>query len=113
MSRQPVGLARSCSSSHCEKYPSESFVSSKTAHDLTLLFLAEFGVFVDSYGRRSRTDDLKWNRLPLAFGRCRGMFIWVMGITEMRKHICGKGILCPQQFHFLLPLPALPEAIFT
>lgn len=40
------------------------------AHDMTLLFLAEFGVFVDSYGRRSRTDDLKWNRLPLAFGRC-------------------------------------------
>uniref|UniRef100_A0A2K5Y537 Citron Rho-interacting kinase n=1 Tax=Mandrillus leucophaeus TaxID=9568 RepID=A0A2K5Y537_MANLE len=27
----------------------------------------EFGVFVDSYGRRSRTDDLKWSRLPLAF----------------------------------------------
>lgn len=31
--------------------------------------LAEFGVFVDSYGRRSRTDDLKWSRLPLAFGK--------------------------------------------
>lgn len=33
-------------------------------------FSAEFGVFVDSYGRRSRSDDLKWSRLPLAFGRC-------------------------------------------
>ncbi|NXW27024.1 CTRO kinase, partial [Phaetusa simplex] len=32
-----------------------------------LLCFHEFGVFVDSYGRRSRTDDLKWNRLPLAF----------------------------------------------
>ncbi|KAB1255413.1 Citron Rho-interacting kinase [Camelus dromedarius] len=32
-----------------------------------LCLLAEFGVFVDSYGRRSRTDDLKWSRLPLAF----------------------------------------------
>uniref|UniRef100_A0A8C8AVF4 Citron Rho-interacting kinase n=1 Tax=Otus sunia TaxID=257818 RepID=A0A8C8AVF4_9STRI len=39
-----------------------------------LLCFHEFGVFVDSYGRRSRTDDLKWNRLPLAFGR---------------KHPCG------------------------
>ncbi|KAB0392718.1 hypothetical protein E2I00_013147, partial [Balaenoptera physalus] len=34
-----------------------------------LLCFHEFGVFVDSYGRRSRTDDLKWSRLPLAFGR--------------------------------------------
>lgn len=34
--------------------------------------LAEFGVFVDSYGRRSRTDDLKWSRLPLAFGESHG-----------------------------------------
>lgn len=33
-----------------------------------LLCFHEFGVFVDSYGRRSRTDDLKWSRLPLAFG---------------------------------------------
>lgn len=30
--------------------------------------LSEFGVFVDSYGRRSRTDDIKWSRLPLSFG---------------------------------------------
>lgn len=30
--------------------------------------LAEFGVFVDAYGRRSRTDELKWSRLPLTFG---------------------------------------------
>ncbi|KAJ7309514.1 hypothetical protein JRQ81_007560, partial [Phrynocephalus forsythii] len=32
-----------------------------------LLCFHEFGVFVDSYGRRSRSDDLKWSRLPLAF----------------------------------------------
>lgn len=29
---------------------------------------AEFGVFVDAYGRRSRTEDIKWSRLPLSFG---------------------------------------------
>ncbi|KAB1255412.1 Citron Rho-interacting kinase [Camelus dromedarius] len=37
-----------------------------------LLCFHEFGVFVDSYGRRSRTDDLKWSRLPLAFGGIAG-----------------------------------------
>lgn len=31
----------------------------------------EFGVFVDAYGRRSRTDDIKWSRLPLSFGKTK------------------------------------------
>lgn len=30
---------------------------------------AEFGLFVDAYGRRSRTEDIKWSRLPLSFGK--------------------------------------------
>ncbi|XP_014673016.1 PREDICTED: citron Rho-interacting kinase-like, partial [Priapulus caudatus] len=33
-----------------------------------LLCFHEFGVFVDAYGCRSRKDDMKWSRLPLAFG---------------------------------------------
>nr|XP_006815753.1 PREDICTED: citron Rho-interacting kinase-like [Saccoglossus kowalevskii] len=32
-----------------------------------VFFFSEFGVFVDEYGRRSRPEDLKWTRLPLAF----------------------------------------------
>ncbi|TKS78001.1 Citron Rho-interacting kinase [Collichthys lucidus] len=32
-----------------------------------LLCFHEFGVFVDTYGRRSRTEDIKWSRLPLSF----------------------------------------------
>ncbi|XP_063966882.1 citron rho-interacting kinase-like isoform X2 [Lytechinus pictus] len=32
-----------------------------------LLCFHEFGIFVDSKGRRSRPDDMKWTRLPLAF----------------------------------------------
>lgn len=35
----------------------------------TLYYVAEFGVFVDTYGRRSRTEDIKWSRLPLSFGK--------------------------------------------
>lgn len=26
-------------------------------------------MFVDTYGRRSRTEDIKWSRLPLSFGK--------------------------------------------
>ena len=40
---------------------------------LFFLFFLEFGIFVDWQGRRSRKEDLKWSRLPLAFGRS---FLW-------------------------------------
>ncbi|XP_069789548.1 citron Rho-interacting kinase-like isoform X13 [Narcine bancroftii] len=42
-------------------------VNSSGQKDEFLLCFHEFGVIVDAYGRRSRTDDLKWKRLPLAF----------------------------------------------
>ena len=35
---------------------------------LVFNFFSEFGIFVDWQGRRSRKGDLKWSRLPLAFG---------------------------------------------
>ncbi|XP_041436203.1 citron rho-interacting kinase isoform X1 [Xenopus laevis] len=43
-------------------------VNSTGQREEYLLCFHEFGVFVDSYGRRSRTEDLKWSRIPLAFG---------------------------------------------
>ncbi|KAL2092757.1 hypothetical protein ACEWY4_012555 [Coilia grayii] len=42
-------------------------VSSTPQKEEYLLCFHEFGLFVDSYGRRSRPDDLKWTRAPLAF----------------------------------------------
>uniref|UniRef100_UPI00398F48EE citron Rho-interacting kinase-like isoform X2 n=1 Tax=Pristiophorus japonicus TaxID=55135 RepID=UPI00398F48EE len=42
-------------------------VNSSGQKEEFLLCFHEFGVVVDSYGRRSRTDDLKWRRLPLSF----------------------------------------------
>ncbi|KAF5929243.1 hypothetical protein HPG69_019264 [Diceros bicornis minor] len=48
-------------------------VNSAGQREEYLLCLHEFGVFVDSYGRRSRTDDLKWSRLPLAFAQGLGL----------------------------------------
>lgn len=43
----------------------------KCIDDWTVCFIyvAEFGVFVDAYGRRSRNEDIKWSRLPLSFGK--------------------------------------------
>lgn len=40
-----------------------------TRYLTTFISAAEFGVFVDAYGRRSRTEDIKWSRLPLSFGK--------------------------------------------
>ncbi|XP_077600494.1 citron Rho-interacting kinase-like isoform X1 [Stigmatopora nigra] len=42
-------------------------VASGVQKEEYLLCFHEFGVFVDTYGRRSRTDDIKWSRLPLSF----------------------------------------------
>lgn len=45
--------------------------------------VAEFGVFVDSYGRRSRTEEIKWSRLPLSFGNC--CFFHLNSLIELKK----------------------------
>ncbi|XP_037088374.1 citron rho-interacting kinase-like [Pollicipes pollicipes] len=37
-----------------------------------LLCYHELGVFVDQFGSRSRKQDIKWTRLPLAFGELTG-----------------------------------------
>lgn len=42
---------------------------------------AEFGVFVDAYGRRSRTDELKWSRLPLTFGKNETIYLGFWGVA--------------------------------
>uniref|UniRef100_A0A671USB2 Citron rho-interacting serine/threonine kinase n=1 Tax=Sparus aurata TaxID=8175 RepID=A0A671USB2_SPAAU len=42
-------------------------VASSLQKEEYLLCFHEFGVFVDTYGRRSRTEDIKWSRLPLSF----------------------------------------------
>lgn len=42
-------------------------VTTAPQKDEYLLCFHEFGVFVDAYGRRSRSEDIKWSRLPLSF----------------------------------------------
>ncbi|KTF92971.1 hypothetical protein cypCar_00046340, partial [Cyprinus carpio] len=52
--------------------------------------VAEFGVFVDAYGRRSRSDDIKWSRLPLSFAY-REPYLFVtyfnsLDVIEVQSH---------------------------
>ncbi|XP_033627740.1 citron Rho-interacting kinase-like [Asterias rubens] len=56
-----------------------------------LLCFHEFGVFVDSKGRRTRAEDMKWSRLPLAF-MFRGPYLYVthfnsMEVCEIKPHV--------------------------
>ncbi|XP_052411504.1 citron rho-interacting kinase isoform X11 [Carassius gibelio] len=55
-----------------------------------LLCFHEFGVFVDAYGRRSRSDDIKWSRLPLSFAY-REPYLFVtyfnsLDVIEVQSH---------------------------
>lgn len=40
----------------------------RTAEPEYLLCFNVFGVFVDKYGQRTRSDDIKWSHVPLGFG---------------------------------------------
>ncbi len=52
-----------------DKWTTKHLKLQKISQHITLLcfLLTEFGIFVDSTGRRSRDEDMKWSRLPLAF----------------------------------------------
>ncbi|XP_023664142.2 citron rho-interacting kinase isoform X2 [Paramormyrops kingsleyae] len=65
-------------------------VNSAPQKDEFLLCFHEFGVFVDAYGRRSRTEDIKWSRLPLSFAY-REPYLFVtyfnsLDVIEIRQH---------------------------
>uniref|UniRef100_H3D1L4 Citron rho-interacting serine/threonine kinase n=1 Tax=Tetraodon nigroviridis TaxID=99883 RepID=H3D1L4_TETNG len=56
-----------------------------------LLCFHEFGVFVDAYGRRSRTEDIKWSRLPLSFAAYREPYLFItyfnsLDVIEIQGH---------------------------
>ncbi|XP_027737724.1 citron Rho-interacting kinase isoform X6 [Empidonax traillii] len=71
-----------------------------------LLCFHEFGVFVDSYGRRSRTDDLKWNRLPLAFAyREPYLFVTHFNSLEVIEIQARAALGTPARAHLEIPNP--------
>ncbi|XP_029108972.1 citron Rho-interacting kinase isoform X2 [Scleropages formosus] len=65
-------------------------VNSSPQKDEYLLCFHEFGVFVDAYGRRTRSEDMKWSRLPLSFAY-REPYLFVMyfnslDVVEIQGH---------------------------
>ncbi|XP_067911362.1 citron Rho-interacting kinase-like isoform X3 [Heterodontus francisci] len=71
-----------------------------------LLCFHEFGVIVDSYGRRSRTDDLKWRRLPLAFAyREPYLFVTHFNSVEVIEIQGRHTVSVPSRAHLDIPNP--------
>ncbi|KAJ8414747.1 hypothetical protein AAFF_G00022700 [Aldrovandia affinis] len=71
-----------------------------------LLCFHEFGVFVDAYGRRSRIEDVKWSRLPLAFAY-REPYLFVtyfnsLDVIEVQGHAT---VGPPAHAHLDIPNP--------
>ncbi|XP_022526153.2 citron Rho-interacting kinase isoform X6 [Astyanax mexicanus] len=65
-------------------------VSSTPQKEEYLLCFHEFGVFVDAYGRKSRSDELRWSRLPLTFA-FREPYLFVtyfnsLDVIELQGH---------------------------
>ncbi|XP_061762981.1 citron rho-interacting kinase isoform X1 [Nerophis ophidion] len=87
----PIAIMQVASSMHKEEY---------------LLCFHEFGVFVDTYGRRSRTEDLKWSHLPLSFAY-REPYLFVtyfnsLDVIEVQGHSAlGPSVLA----HLDIPSP--------
>uniref|UniRef100_A0A8C8HR63 Citron rho-interacting serine/threonine kinase b n=1 Tax=Oncorhynchus tshawytscha TaxID=74940 RepID=A0A8C8HR63_ONCTS len=68
LDKKDMSLASAVFASSCHSFPiSIMQVTSTLQKEEYLLCFHEFGVFVDAYGRRSRTEEIKWSRLPLAF----------------------------------------------
>uniref|UniRef100_A0A8C5E0L3 non-specific serine/threonine protein kinase n=1 Tax=Gouania willdenowi TaxID=441366 RepID=A0A8C5E0L3_GOUWI len=81
-------------------------VTTAPQKDEYLLCFHEFGVFVDSYGRRSRSDDIKWSRLPLSFAY-REPYLFVTYFNSLDViEILGHAALGPHSYaHLDIPNP--------
>uniref|UniRef100_F6U368 Citron Rho-interacting kinase n=1 Tax=Monodelphis domestica TaxID=13616 RepID=F6U368_MONDO len=81
-------------------------VNSAGQREEYLLCFHEFGVFVDSYGRRSRTDDLRWSRLPLAFAyREPYLFVTHFNSLEVIEIQARSSLGTPARAHLEIPNP--------
>ncbi|XP_055077642.1 citron rho-interacting kinase [Periophthalmus magnuspinnatus] len=81
-------------------------VTTAPQKDEYLLCFHEFGVFVDAYGRRSRTDDIKWSRLPLSFAY-REPYLFVTYFNSLDViEVQGHSALGPHSYaHLDIPNP--------
>ncbi|XP_056232148.1 citron Rho-interacting kinase isoform X11 [Seriola aureovittata] len=68
LDKNDVSLASAVFAASSHSFPIAIMqVASSMQKEEYLLCFHEFGVFVDTYGRRSRTEEIKWSRLPLTF----------------------------------------------
>ncbi|KAK7933242.1 hypothetical protein WMY93_004138 [Mugilogobius chulae] len=68
LDKNDVSLASAVFAASTHSFPISILqVASSLQKEEYLLCFHEFGLFVDSYGRRSRTEEIKWSRVPLSF----------------------------------------------
>uniref|UniRef100_A0A673XUF5 Citron rho-interacting serine/threonine kinase n=1 Tax=Salmo trutta TaxID=8032 RepID=A0A673XUF5_SALTR len=65
LDKKDMSLASAVFASSCHSFPIS--IMQVTSTQQKEEYLLCFHVFVDAYGRRSRTEEIKWSRLPLAF----------------------------------------------
>ncbi|XP_069038125.1 citron rho-interacting kinase isoform X3 [Lepisosteus oculatus] len=107
LDKNDVSLASAIFAASSHSFPIAIMQVNNTAQkEEYLLCFHEFGVFVDSYGRRSRTDDIKWSRLPLAFAY-REPYLFVthfnsLEVIEIQSH---QALSSPGHTHLDIPNP--------
>ncbi|XP_029916740.1 citron Rho-interacting kinase isoform X2 [Myripristis murdjan] len=107
LDKKDVSLASAVFAASSHSFPiSIMQVTGSMQKEEYLLCFHEFGVFVDAYGRRSRTEDIKWSRLPLAFAY-REPYLFVtyfnsLDVIEVQGHAAlGAALLA----HLDIPNP--------
>lgn len=71
---------------YCYKLNSFPIALIDVGNNEYLVCFNEFGTFVDEFGRRSRTNDLKWTHLPLKIVyRKPYLYVFYMNIAEVMK----------------------------
>uniref|UniRef100_A0A8C9W3Q9 Citron rho-interacting serine/threonine kinase n=1 Tax=Scleropages formosus TaxID=113540 RepID=A0A8C9W3Q9_SCLFO len=107
LDKNDMTLAPAVFAASSHSYPvSIMQVNSSPQKDEYLLCFHEFGVFVDACGRRSRSEDIRWSRLPLAFAY-REPYLFVtyfnsLDVIEVQSHT-GLGPMA--QVHLDVPNP--------
>ncbi|XP_038137926.1 LOW QUALITY PROTEIN: citron Rho-interacting kinase [Cyprinodon tularosa] len=107
LDKNDVSLASALFATSSHSFPIAILqVASSMQKEEYLLCFHEFGFFVDSYGRRSRTDEIKWSRVPLSFAY-REPYLFVtyfnsLDVIEIQGHgAAGPAVLA----HLDIPNP--------
>ncbi|XP_014827943.1 PREDICTED: citron Rho-interacting kinase-like isoform X1 [Poecilia mexicana] len=107
LDKNDVSLASAMFAASSHSFPIAILqVASSMQKEEYLLCFHEFGFFVDSYGRRSRTDELKWSRVPLSFAY-REPYLFVTYFNSLDViEVQGHAAVCPTVLaHLDIPNP--------